>query len=380
MAIDFTKTATVTETPVDVLTERQEVAVVEETYDIVEAKKKMEMELRNSKEVDALVSTIQMDDMNSIITFGSDVATTISQASDLVLRSMSNDALDNSSKMMDALADIMEKFDIEEIRKEPKGLQKLFNNAKKSLEKILNKYQTMGDKVDTIYVELKKYEDEIKTSNTQLSQMFETNVNTYNSLVKYILAGEQACEEIKAYLEQKEKEFASTGDSAIQFEITTLQQALTMMEQRTQDLRIVENIAMQSIPMIKTMEFTNLNLVRKINSAFIITLPVFKQSLAQAMLLKRQAIQSESLSKLDEKTNEMLIKNAQNSVAQSQKTLKMASESSIKIETLEETWHTIMNGIEETKKIQNDARVKRQEDQKRLAVLKDEFTAKYNAK
>ncbi|HAJ40446.1 MAG TPA: hypothetical protein DCM22_07925, partial [Lachnospiraceae bacterium] len=57
-----------------------------------------------------------------------------------------------------------------------------------------------------------------------------------------------------------------------------LNQALMMLEQRTQDLRTAENIAMQSIPMIKTMAFSNMNLVRKINSAFIITLPVFKQA------------------------------------------------------------------------------------------------------
>ena len=44
-----------------------------------------------------------------------------------------------------------------------------------------------------------------------------------------------------------------------------------MLEQRTQDLRTAENVAMQSIPMIKTMQFSNMNLVRKINSAFIIT-------------------------------------------------------------------------------------------------------------
>ena len=36
-----------------------------------------------------------------------------------------------------------------------------------------------------------------------------------------------------------------------------------MMEQRTQDLRTAENVAMQSIPMIKTMAFSNYNLVRK---------------------------------------------------------------------------------------------------------------------
>lgn len=102
--------------------------------------------------------------------------------------------------------------------------------------------------------------------------------------------------------------------NAIQLELASLNNALMMLEQRTQDLRTAENVAMQSIPMIKTMEFSNMNLVRKINSAFIVTLPVFKQALAQAIMLKRQKIQAESMAELDKKTNEMLIKNAQNTV------------------------------------------------------------------
>ena len=149
-------------------------------------------------------------------------------------------------------------------------------------------------------------------------------------------------------------------------------------EQRTQDLRTAEMVAMQTIPMIKTMEFSNLNLMRKINSAFIITLPVFKQSLAQAIMLKRQKIQAQSLSALDQKTNEMLIKNATNTVEQAKLTAKLASGSSIKIETLETTWRTIVSGIDETRQIQNDAKRQRVEDQKRLQVLKEEFNKKYH--
>ena len=130
--------------------------------------------------------------------------------------------------------------------------------------------------------------------------------------------------------------------------------------------------------MIKTMEFSNYNLVRKINSAFIVTLPVFKQALAQAILLKRQKIQAESIAELDKKTNEMLLKNAQNTVDVSKMTAKMASGSSIQIETLEKTWATITNGIEETRRIQEDARKKRQEDQVRLEAIKQDFNKQYN--
>ena len=151
-----------------------------------------------------------------------------------------------------------------------------------------------------------------------------------------------------------------------------------MLEQRTQDLRTAEAVAMQSIPMIKTMEFTNMNLVRKINSAFIITLPVFKQALAQAIMLKRQKLQAESMAELDKKTNEMLLQNAQNTVAQSKMAAMLTSGSSIKIETLETSWRTICNGIEETKAIQADAQRKRLEDQKKLEQMKQEFNEKYH--
>ena len=146
-----------------------------------------------------------------------------------------------------------------------------------------------------------------------------------------------------------------------------------MLEQRTHDLRIAENVAMQSIPMIKTMQFANMNLVRKINSAFIITLPVFKQALAQAILLKRQRIQAEAMSALDEKTNEMLLRNAQNTADQSRMTAQLASGSSVKIETLEKTWKTIVQGIDDTRRIQEDARRQRESDTERLRVIQGEF-------
>lgn len=375
MGLDFTKTntqqaATVSDT-------KNEVMVVEQ-YDIVEDRKHLDETLVNSREVDALVSTIEIDNLETIVTFGAQAAEEISKASDVVLNSMNMSQLDDSSEMLNTLAKIMSKFDIDEIAENPTLFGKLFGNLRKQLDKILAKYHTMGEEVDKIYVQLKQYESEIKQSNRKLDEMFDANVGYYHELVKYILAGEQGCREIEDYIAKRQADYDATGDNAIQFEIQSLQQALQMLEQRTQDLRTAESVAMQSIPMIKTMEFSNMNLVRKINSAFIITLPVFKQALAQAIMLKRQRIQAEAMSALDEKTNEMLIKNARNTVEQSKMTARMASGSSIKIETLETTWRTIVNGIEETKQIQQNARKKRVEDQARLEQIKTEFNRMYH--
>ncbi len=377
MGLDFSKT-TASAMPAAVSAdEKNEIEVVQQ-YDIAADREKMNEVLTGSQEVDALTSTIEVNNLETIVSFGAEVAEEISKASDVVLNSMSMSQIDDSSQMLNTLAKIMDQFDIDEIQEHPGRFKKLFGNMRKQLEKILDKYHTMGDEVDKIYVQLKQYESQIKQSNRNLNQMFEANVNYYHELVRYILAGEQGCRELQAYIAQRESEMAATGDTSIQFELTSLNQALMMLEQRTQDLRTAESVAMQSIPMIKTMEFSNMNLVRKINSAFIITLPVFKQALAQAIMLKRQKVQAEAMSALDQKTNELLIKNAQNTVAQSKYTAQLASGSSIKIETLETTWKTIVSGIEETRQIQEQARKQRVEDQARLSTIKQEFNQMYH--
>ncbi len=374
MAINLTRNQIQTPSALTVQQERQELAVVE--YDIQEDRNQLTTRLENSQEVDTLVSQIEVFNLETIVSFGSEAAEEISKCSDTVLNSMNMEQLNESSEMLNTLARIMDKFDIDEIKENPNGFKKLFTNAKKQLDKVLAKYHTMGDEVDKIYIQLKQYESEIKQSNRKLEEMFDVNVKYYHELVKYILAGEQGIREIDAYIAQKQQELENSGDNSIQFELTGLEQAKMMLEQRTQDLRIAENVAMQSIPMLKTMEFSNMNLVRKINSAFIITLPVFKQALAQAIMLKRQKVQAEAMAALDEKTNQMLMKNAENTVAQSKLTAAMASGSSIKIETLESTWHTILSGIEETKQIQENARKQRQEDQVKLDRMKQEFYQK----
>ena len=375
MGLDFSKTAA--KQPQAAPEAKNELEVVER-YDIAADRTQMNEELVGSDEVDQLVSTIEVDNLETIVSFGADAAEEISKASDVVLNSMNMAQIDETSAMLNTLSKIMSKFDIEEIKENPGLFGKIFGNVRKQLDKILAKYHTMGEEVDKIYVQLKQYESEIKQSNRKLEQMFQANVNYYHELVKYILAGEQGCRELEAYIAQRKDDMERSGDTSIQFEIQSLEQALMMLEQRTQDLRTAESVAIQSVPMIKMMAFSNMNLVRKINSAFIVTLPVFKQALAQAIMLKRQRVQAEALSALDEKTNEMLVKNAKNTVEQSKMTARMASGSSVKIETLETTWRTIVNGIEETKQIQETARKQRIEDQARLQNIKAEFNRMYH--
>lgn len=357
----------------------EDAALEPQPYDIAADQRAVVAKLAGSEEIDALTSQIDVYDMPTIVTFGASAAEQISKASDAILRSMSVSQVNDPGGMMQALAKIMEQFKLDEVKDNPSFLGRLFGNPKRQLDRVLDKYHTMGDEVDKIYVQLRAYEAEITRSNRQLEELFQANVGYFHELEKYIVAGDQGCREIEDYIAQRRRDYEQTGDKSITFELTTLNQALDMLRQRTHDLRLAETVALQSIPMIKTLQFTNMNLVRKINSAFIVTLPVFKQALAQAILLKRQSLQSDALSALERRTREMMLRNAQNTADQSRAAARLASGSAVGTDTLETAWHTIVDGIDDTRRLQAAARSQREQDQARLEAIKRDFAARHSA-
>ena len=327
--------------------------------------------LRGMKEVQDLTSEVEIQNPNSIVMFGQKASENISKVSDELLKSMKAVKSEEASEMLVNLTKIMDKFDVKELEGAEKQsmLSKLIKGVGNSVAKLFQKYDTMGYEVEKVYVLLKKYENDIRESNANLKKLYDANLHYYQLLEKYIVAGELALEEIDVYIQQ-----ISMNTVMNQEERHMLTQKLEiskeMLSQRVYDLQIAENVAIQAAPMIQTIQMSNFNLMRKINSSFIVTLPIFKQCLAQAVILKRQEIQAKSIKQLDDKTNELIMRNAQNTARQSVEIARMASGSSVAISTLEKSFETIMKGIEDTKAIQEANRVQRVENSAKLEKIK----------
>lgn len=346
-----------------------------EDFSIEKQKQETALKLQSSPEVLALTRQLNVTDANSIMTFGTGTAQEIAKFSDKILSSMELTKVEDSSALLTSLNKIMDKFDVKDFDEKQKGLfDKLFNKAKNSIEALFQKYHTMGEEVDKVFVTLKQYETEIKQTNRSLEDMFTKNVEYYEQLGKYIIAGEMALTQLREkVLPQMQQKAESSGDRMDQINLDNATQAVEMLDQRIYDLKLAESVSLQSMPMIKSIEQGNNNLIRKINSAFIITMPIFKQCLTQAIMLKRQAVQANAISALDQRTNELLLRNAENTALQSKITTKLASGSAVDIATLEKSWQTIMNGITETRQIQSEMRTAREDGAQRLIALKQDY-------
>ena len=347
-----------------------------ENFDIIEYSNSKKEELRKLPEVEQLTSLIEIDREDSILEFGKEASAGIAKVSESLLNTIQLNRNEENSKLLVSLAKIMDQFDIDDFTKENQGglLQRIFKKANNAIEAIFKKYETLGGEVSKIQVELEKYEREIKQSNNMIDKLLNENMGFYNELQKYIVAGEMAIDEMENDILPEYKRIAETStDQMDTLNYQQLLQANDMIQQRVYDLRTAENIAIQTIPMLRGMKSNNFGLIRKINSAFVVTLPVFKQCLSQAVLIKKQELQSKSLKALDDKTNELLLRNAQNVTQQSANIARLNANSSIQVETLEKMYNTIKAGIDETMRIQESSRETIKENSKRLEEINSTF-------
>ncbi|MBL3729842.1 toxic anion resistance protein [Lysinibacillus sp. HST-98] len=330
--------------------------------------------LKQDPEVHTLAQKIDVKDQIAMLELGKETASGISTFSDKMLATMKASKLEESSVLLNNLNKIMDKFDPQDFAEEKKGgfISKLFNKGKEQLERFLSKYDSMNKEVDVIYREIQKYEGEMKRNTIDLENLYEQNLNYFQSLSKFVAAIEVKTEEVRASLPALEQK-AQTGDQLAAMEYETMLRAVELLEQRRYDLEMAQQVSFQSAPQIRLMQQGNNHLIAKINSAFVTTIPIFKQGLIHAVTLKRQKLISDSMVELDRRTNEMLVRNAENISKNSVNIARQAGSPSIKIETIETTWQTIMAGIQETKQIQAETARNREEGRKRIERLQLEY-------
>jgi len=330
--------------------------------------------LRSNPEVQKLASTIDERDQIQILEFGKEPALQISRFSDQILHNMRTTKVEDSGELLKQLGRIMDKFDKKDFEKSSGGIfGKLFKKSEKIIEKLFGKYQTMGKEIDKIYVEISKYQSEMTESTNMLENMYEQNYQYYLELEKYSVAGQLKLDELKSQqLPQLEKR-AAEGDQIAGMQLDSLRNAIELLETRVYDLEMAKMVSLQTAPQIRLLQRGNTKLIGKINSAFVTTIPIFKNGLIQAMAAKRQKLVADSMSELDRRTNEMLLRNAQNISQQSADIARLAGGPSIKIETIEESWNIIIKGMQETKAIEEENKRLREEGTKRLEQLQENF-------
>lgn len=351
---------------------------IEKANEIIANPEEYKEKLKLLPEVKALTNEINIQDVNTIATFGQKSAEEISKISDKILNIAKVPTNKDAAQMITQLSKIMDKFDIREIEKiqdEPAKqsfLQKLKQKIADEFEALVAKYDNMSKEVDKIAQLLRTYENQTKQDNVTLTEMCQANHNYFEQLERYVVAAEIGLEEIVAYREQVANRTDISEDNK-NAQLQQLDMMSQMLRQRQYDLLQAEIVARMTVPMLQNMQLTNVNLIREINTAFIIGLPIFKQNLAQAIMLKRQAITANSMEQFKGTINKQLEQNAAYAAAQGTVVAQNVTKGTFDMETLRKVYSTIKNGTENTQRVMREQEEQNKENTKDLERLKSDI-------
>lgn len=223
-----------------------------------------------------LANQIDPSDSQSIITYGTEAQSELTNFSDSMLDHVQNKDVGEIGDILKSLMKKLEQVNPEDLQPEKRGIfSRMFGRISSSINEILSKYQKTGAQIDRVSVKLERSKDVLITDNDMLNKMFDKNKDYFDALNIYIAAGEMKLEELetKTIPELKNKAGASRNQMDFQ-EANDMMQYAQRFEKRIHDLKLSRQITMQSAPQIRLIQNTNQALVEKIQASVLTAIPL----------------------------------------------------------------------------------------------------------
>ncbi|MZP30469.1 toxic anion resistance protein [Heliobacterium undosum] len=259
---------------------------------------------------------------------------------------------------------------------ESKGgfFNKFFGSAKRSAEKVLARYQTLGGEIDQISLQLDKARLQLLRDVTLLETLFHKNREYFNELNVYIAAAQHKLEELRTRtIPQLQQRAAATNDTAVVQELNDHLQFVDRLEKKVHDLLISRTVTLQTAPQIRLIQNNDHVLVEKIQSSILTTIPLWKNQIVLTLTLQRQQTALAMQRQVTDTTNELLLRNSEMLKTNTIGVARENERAIVDMATLKKTQENLMDTLEETLKIQQEGRVKRREAEAELARLEQDL-------
>lgn len=308
---------------------------------------------------------------NAVAEYGKNIATQTSGYTDELLNLVQNKDLDETGQKLNQVVQVAQQLNTSSILNKKKnsgffgGLMSKIKGAKDNIDMHFN---TTKEQIDTLVKEIEKSQSGLKARVDTLDRMFHGVQSEYKQLGVYIAAGKLKQDEIQQEI--------STLTSQAQDQTTTqrvydLNHLANNLEKRVSDLQVLQQSAMQTLPMIRIIQSNNLMLVDKFYAIKNITLPAWKNQISLAISLNEQKNSVQLANTIDDATNDLLKRNADLLHQNSVDTAKANQRSVIDIETLEHVQNTLIKTVNDVIQIQKEGMQKRAEATTRLRSLQD---------
>ena len=331
---------------------------------------------KEKKAIDDFVEKIDVFDSTQILQFGASSQAKISEFSDSVLEDVRTKNTGAVGDLLASLVAEIKSFD-GDVTKEPKGLGKLFTNAKKEIDKILAKYTKIEKNIDVIEKDLEKDKIQMLKDIAIFDTMYEKNLTYFKEISLYIIAGEKKLEELREkVLPELKKKAEESGEQIDVQKVNDMENTINRFEKKIYDLKTTRIISIQMAPHILLLQNNEAELVEKIQSSITNTIPLWKNQMVLALGISNAKNALKNQQAVSNLTNDMLKKNSETLKQGSIDIAKESERAIIDIETLKKTNADIIETLDSVIEIHKNGRIQRQQAEEELKEIEKELKKK----
>ena len=328
--------------------------------------------------IDEFLTKLDITDTTQVLQYGATAQNKISKFSDDVLDNVKTKSTGAVGGLLTDLVVEIKDFDSDvPTGEEPKGLFAIFNSFKKQIERLIAKYDIVENIIDKIEKELEGHKLQMLKDIAIFDTMYDKNLEYFKELSLYIIAGEKKLKELKEVvlpeLENKAKESGEQMDAQA---VNDMASAIDRFEKKIYDLKTTRIISIQMAPQIRLIQNNDSELVDKIQSSLINTIPLWKNQIIIALGITNAKRALESQKAVTDITNDMLKKNSE---MLKQGTIEIAEESEraiVDVETLQQTNKDIIETLDKVIEIHEQGRVKREAAEVELVNIEQQLKDK----
>lgn len=317
--------------------------------------------LEANKEL-AVIST------TTVAEYGKNIATKTATYTDDLLNLVKNKDLDVTGKKLNEVINVAQQLNSSNlISNNKKGiLGFIISKIKNTKQNFDQQFNSTKEQMDTLVSEVETSQIGLKERVVLLEKMYTGVQEEYRQLGIYNAAGKLRQAELKMMLNDLSSE---TQSQTVVQQVYDLNQTINSLEKRVHDLSLLQESALQTLPMIRIIQSNNNMLIDKFYAIKNITLPAWKNQISLALSLNEQKNSVELANNIDNATNELLRRNADLLHSNSVQTAKANQRSVIDVDTLEHVQNTLIRTVSDVIQIQKDGMAKRDDAEIRLKAL-----------
>ena len=332
----------------------------------------------DKKRYTQIASSLNENDMTSIMNYGSD----LQNAMDAYSNDFLNQRFDSTSSIKSAelianLLGELQEVDIAELN-EPSAFKRfirripLLKKFVTSVEQIKAKYNTIQKNIDGITQKLEQTRLIAIRDNNLLEKQFQNNLSYVNQLGELIIAGKMKSKELEDEISTMKEESYNYND----YEIRKVEDFKNNLDKKITDLVMMRYSFQQSLVQINIIQQTNTQDAQNTEMQIKTTIPIWKNQMSMAVALYNQKKSIEASNLVTNTTNEILRRNSEMMKTQAIEVAKQSQRTVIDIETLEKTHKDLIATIEGVEKAQEEGRAKRAAAERRIKELERDMHLK----